>query len=247
MKRRTLVATGLGVYALALLAWAPAALVDGMLDRASGSRLRVAEAEGTLWSGSGQLEFRAEDGRALASRHVAWQLRSRALAGLRLAYRVELDRGPQPFPVTISWSRIELADVDLSLPAAALAAGLPKLAPLGLSGEVTMQVPQLSIQRDAVQGSASFQWRSASSALTPVSPLGDYELHLQQDGSTVQARLRTLQGPLQLAGQGDWLAGNRPVFLATAQMPAELRPRLAPFLRLVAVERGDGSFGWQLK
>lgn len=247
MKRRSVVAAGLGIYALALLAWAPATLVDGMLQRVSGSLLRVAEAEGTLWSGSGQLEFRAKDGRAVASRHVAWQLQSRALATLRLAYLIELDRNSHPFPVTISWSRIELADADLSLPAAALAAGLPKLALLGLSGEVTMHVPQLSIQRDAMQGSASFQWRGASSALTPVSPLGDYELNLQQDGSAVNAKLRTLQGPLQLAGQGDWMAGNRPVFFATAQMPPELRPRLAPFLRLVAVERGDGSFGWQLK
>ncbi|HVR81057.1 MAG TPA: type II secretion system protein N, partial [Luteimonas sp.] len=134
----------------------------------------------------------------------------------------------------------------ISLPAAALDL-VPKLAPLELTGEMNLQVPSLSIGRSATRGSATLQWRAAGSALSPVSPLGDYELRLEGEGPAVRATLHTLQGPLQLDGQGSWPNGRKPVFLATAQMPPEYQQRLAPFLRLITVERGDGSFEWQLK
>ena len=44
---------GLGVYAAALVALAPASLIDSRLEQASGGRLRLAEAQGSLWAGTG--------------------------------------------------------------------------------------------------------------------------------------------------------------------------------------------------
>lgn len=246
MKRWRRLAIGLGVYALALIATAPATLVDAGLQDASDGRLRLAEAQGTLWSGTGQLEIRDASGRARLAKRLAWRLRPGASLRARLAYEVELDPGTRPFDVTIFWSRIELANANISLPAAALDL-VPKLAPLELTGEMNLQVPSLSIGRSATRGSATLQWRAAGSALSPVSPLGDYELRLEGEGPAVRATLHTLQGPLQLDGQGSWPNGRKPVFLATAQMPPQFQQRLAPFLRLIAVERGDGSFEWQLK
>jgi general secretion pathway protein N len=240
-------AFGVGAYAVALIATAPATLADAGLARASEGRLRLAEAQGTLWSGKGQLEVRDPGGRTGLAKGLAWRLRPGALFLARLAYDVEFDPGPGPFPVTISRSRIELANADITLPAAALGLGVPKLATLELTGEVQLRVSSLSIERSATRGSATLQWRAAGSALSPVSPLGDYELRLEGEGPAVRATLRTLQGPLQLDGQGSWASGRTPVFLATARLPPQFQQRLAPFLRLVAVERGDGSFELQLK
>ena len=72
-----LLAAVLGIYALALLATAPATLADGGLQRASGGRLRLAEARGTLWSGSGRVDIRDAAGGAGLSEHLAWRLRRR--------------------------------------------------------------------------------------------------------------------------------------------------------------------------
>ena len=247
MKRWSMLSIGLGVYALALITTAPATLVDSSLQDASDGRLRLAEAQGTLWSGTGQLETRDAGGRTGLAKRLAWRLRPGASLRAQLAYEVELDPGSQPFPVTIFWSRVELANADFSLPAAALGHFLPQLAPLGLTGDVNLQVPRLSIGRNATSGSATLQMHALGSALSPISPLGDYELRLVGEGSEVRATLTTLQGPLQLDGQGSWADGRKPAFLATAHMAPQFRQRLAPFLRLIAVERGDGSFGWQLK
>jgi general secretion pathway protein N len=240
-------AAGLGIYALALLVTAPATLSDAGLRRASEGRFRLAEAQGTLWSGSGQIELRDAAGRTVLSKHLAWRLRPRELFRARLGYEVVLDRGPRPIPVTVSWSRIELANADINLPAEILSLGMPKLAPLELSGGVNLRISTLSIGRDATQGSATLEWRTAGSGLSPVWPLGDYELRWERQGQKVRAILSTLKGPLQLRGEGSWAAGSAPVFVGTAEVPPEFRQRLVPFLSLIALERGEGIFDLQLK
>jgi general secretion pathway protein N len=246
MKRWSLLAIGLGAYVLALIATAPATLVDAGLQRASDGRLRLAEAQGTLWSGSGQIEIRDTLGRTGVAKSLAWRVVPESLLRGRLVGEVALDDSSKRFPVTLSLSRIELANADISLPAAVLGLGVPKLAPLGLTGEVLIHVTSLSIARDGMEGNATLQWRAAGSTLAPVSPLGDYEIRLDGEGMTVHAFLRTLEGPLRLDGKGSWTHGDSPAFLAVAHVPPQHQQQLAPLLRLIAVERGEGSFELQL-
>lgn len=164
-----------------------------------------------------------------------------------LVCEVGLEQAAKRFPVTLSLSRIELANADINLPAAVLGLAVPKLAPLGLTGDVQIHVASLSVARDGMQGNATLQWRAAGSALSPVSPLGDYELRLEGEGPAVRVSLRTLQGPLQLDGKGSWTHGDSPAFLAMAGVPPQYQEQLAPLLRLIAVERGEGRFELQLK
>jgi len=246
MKRWSLLAIGLGAYALALIATAPATLVDAVLQGSSHGRLRLAEAHGTLWSGSGQIEIRDTGGRTGVAKSLAWRVVPESLLRGHLVCEVELDQSARRFPVTISLSRIELANADISLPATVLGLGVPKLAPLGLTGDVLIHVASLSIARDAMDGNATLQWRAAGSTLTPVSPLGDYEVRLDGEGMTVHAFLRTIEGPLQLDGKGSWTHGDNPAFLAMARVPPQHQRQLAPLLRLIAVERGEGRFELQL-
>ena len=135
---------------------------------------------------------------------------------------------------------------DISLPATVLGLGVPKLAPLGLTGDVLIHVTSLSIARNRMEGNATVHWRAAGSSLTPVSPLGDYELRLDGEGMTVHAFLRTIEGPLQLEGKGSWTQGDSPAFLAMARVPPQHQQQLAPLLRLIAVERSEGRFELQL-
>lgn len=254
MKRRTLLegrigqyAVGLGAYILALIATAPATLVDAGLQRSSQGRLRLAEAHGTLWSGTGQIEIRDPDGRTGVARSLAWHVVPEPLLRGHLVCEVGVDQASKRFPVTISFSRIELANADISLPAAVLGLGVPELASLGLTGEVLIHVASLSIARDGTSGNATLQWLAAGSSLTPVSPLGNYEIRIDGEGMTVHAFLRTLDGPLRLDGKGSWTRGNSPVFLAVASVPPQHQLQLSPLLRLIAVERSEGNFELQLK
>lgn len=240
--RGWLLAAGIGAYLAALAASLPATLADAGLDAASGGRMRVTDAQGTLWSGAGHFEVRAADGRSAYGMPLAWRFRPGALMHARIGYSVQAGAGTGPFPVTVSWSQIEISDARISLPASALVFSAPALAPLALSGLIRVEIPGFSIGRGSASGKAVLRWLAAGSALSPVSPLGDYELRFAADGAAMHASLATLHGPLQLDGQGAWQIGARPAFLATARMPAELHAQLAPFLRLIAVERADRSF-----
>jgi general secretion pathway protein N len=238
--------TGLSAFAVAfvgaLIFWAPATLIDARLARASEGRLRLAEAQGSLWSGAGWIEIREAEGRAGIAKRVAWRVLPTSLLRGRLVAEVELDQAVEPFPVTMSLSSIEILQAGITLPAAALGLGMPKLAPFRLTGDVLVKIPRLSLERGRVDGNATLQWRAAGSALTPVSPLGDYEVQFKAAGRAMQAALSTLEGPLQLDGKGAWSNGGPPSFLATARVPAQLREQLSPLFRLVAIERGPGIF-----
>lgn len=247
MKRRHLAAIGLAVYAAGIIAIAPATLVDAGLQRMSQGKLHLVEAQGTLWSGSGQIEMRDPGGRAGVAKSLAWRLQPESLLRGHLVGEVRLDQSGKVFPVILSWSGIELANADISFPATALGLGMPTLAPLGLTGDVLLHIAALSVERTQVQGKATLQWRNAGSVFTPISPLGDYELNFDGDGAAVHVLLHTLQGPLQLDGKGSWAIGASPDFLAIAQVPPPQLEQLAPLLRLIAVERASGRFELQLK
>lgn len=242
MKRWILAASGLSAYAVALVALAPATLIDARLQRTGEGTLRLAEARGSLWSGAGWIEARDAHGRAGIARRLAWRALPESLLRGRLVAEVELEQAARPFQVRISLSRLEFGAVQVRLPAAALGLGMPRLAPLRLTGDVLVDIPHLALERRRMQGAATLQWRAAGSALSPVAPLGDYEVRFTADGPALHAVLSTLEGPLQLEGKGTWSASAPPDFLATARVLAEHQGQLSPLLRLIAVERGAGSF-----
>ena len=238
----------LGAYAIGLVATAPATLLDTALRNASEGRLRLAEARGTLWSGTGQIDARDALRRTSVAKPVAWRFVPQSLLRARAMFEIGTEDSSRRFAVTLAPSRIEIADAEVSFPAELLGLAVPKLSPLRLTGELTLRAARLSIAgRGGVQGSATLQWRAAGSALTPVAPLGDYDLHLEGDGSAVRASLRTHEGPLWLEGSGSWSPGGKPAFLGAARVAAGYGERLAPLLRLIAAERGDGSFELLLK
>jgi general secretion pathway protein N len=240
------VMAGLGAFVAAFIAalivLAPATLIDARLARASDGRLRLAEVQGSLWSGAGWIEIRDAAGRAGVAKRLAWRVLPGSLLRGQLVAQVELDQAARPFPVTMSLSRIDIADAAITVPAAVLGLGMPRLAPFRFSGDVLVNISQLSLERGRMQADATLQWRNAGSALTRISPLGDYEFRFKASGSGVQAVLSTLEGPLQLDGNGAWSNGAPPRFLATARVPAQHQEQLSPLLRLIAVERGAGTF-----
>lgn len=247
MKPWRLAAIGFVAYAAGIIAMAPATLVDSGLQRISQGRLRLAELQGTLWSGSGYIEIRDSGGRTGVAKSLAWRILPESLLRGQVIGEVQLEQSGKGFPVTLSLSGVELANVDIGLPATALGLGVPKLAPLGLTGDIRLHVVSLLLERKQMQVKAALQWRNAGSLFTPISPLGDYELSFDGDGAPVRILLRTLQGPLQLDGKGSWAMGGSADFLAIAHVPPQHLEQLSPLLRLIAVERGIGSFELQAK
>ncbi len=235
------VGVALVAYLLFLVVLAPATLLDSGLRRATAGTLRLAQAHGTLWSGNGRLELRDKSGQGVG-KDLSWTLQPRALWRGRLDYEVTIDHAATHFPVRISARRIEMSDVDFSLPASALGMAVPRIAPLGPRGELVFHIARFSGGANEVSADALVTWKDASSVLTTIAPLGTYELRLDDAGGYLKATLRTRSGPLQLVGGGSLRANGPGTFSTTARVDARHRAQLAPLLRLIAVEQGNGDF-----
>jgi general secretion pathway protein N len=256
---------GVAVYLAALAALAPATLLDAALKHASKGRLAMAEARGTLWSGSGRLQLalggppadEGQDGattndlparRATLTRGFAWRLQPAALLSGRLAFAVDPAPPGKPLRLALAPTHLELSEVDLAFPAALLGAGWLALRPLQLSGEVRLTAPALTLgyAADHLEGGVEIQWRDAGSAFAPLSPFGAYSLRLSGAGNRMSARIDTLQGPLALTGEGAWAQGSPPKLPARISVPEPYRAQFTPFLQMFAVQRGN-DFDLQLR
>jgi general secretion pathway protein N len=244
--RWRLLAFGLAVYAVALLVTAPATLLDARVRRAADGHLRLVEARGTLWSGNALLEARDATGFGGFVIPLTWRLSARSLQRAGLVYELELATSPSRSELTLSPSQIELANVDITVPAQMLGTAVPKLGVLKLGGELRLQCARLNVGPGRFSGDITMQWRDAGSALTAVSPLGEYELRVLGSGPSVQVTLRTLKGPVQLDGRGAWALGTQPALTATVQIPEADRAQLVPLMQLIAVQRGPGIFELKL-
>lgn len=247
MRRRGQLAIAIGIYAVALIVWAPATIVDAELLRASKGRLRLSQAQGSIWAGSGLLELRDAGGRNAIAKDLVWRVLPESLWRGHLVCEVELESRGKPFVVSASFSRITITNADINLPAAAMALAEPRLKPLKLSGDVALRTTNLAMGAGEMLGNVTLQWRGAGSAFSPVSPIGSYELQLNGEGKSVNATLSTMQGPLQLDGSGSWTIGQNPGFQAIARVPAQYQEQFTPLLRLISVQRNQDTFELQLK
>jgi general secretion pathway protein N len=238
VKVRAWVAAGAALYAAALAMLAPATLPDIVAARASDGRVRLAAAQGTLWSGRAEIALR-DRATVVRAGTISWRLRGLTAAPPGLAF--DVTASARPFVARVSLSRIELSEAALSLPARALGVAMPKLATIEPTGEVLLRVSRLAMTREGTTGDATIEWTNAGSALTKVAPLGAYEMRVTHTGTALEATLRTLKGPLELEGRGGWIAGGQPGFAAVARVTAR-ESELKPLLGLIGVPRGDGTF-----
>lgn len=246
MRPAALVATVFGTCVLALVATAPASLLDAGLQRNSDGRLRLVEARGSVWSGAGRIEARTTGSPVDAAGDLSWQVRPWSFLRGRVAFDVAIGQSGAPFTLAFLPAAIIIENADVSIPAALLALGVPQLATLQPLGRVRIRVQKLSIARQRLTGGALLQWRDAGSGLTAVKPLGDYEIVVTGRGREVGSTLRTLAGPLHLAGTGTWEQADGLVLRVTAVVAAPYRAQLVPLLRLIAVEGDGGQFELQL-
>lgn len=237
----------LAVYLTGLVAMAPAHLLSVQLLHASGGRVRLVNAQGTVWEGAGQLVYRDGLGQAAFANGLAWRLMPEHLLQGKLSFGIKLDASARPFLLSVSTSRISFADADAEFAAPILALGIPGLSALQPRGNVLFRVGALSIQPGGWEGDIALQWRAAGLGAMPSAPPGDYELRVTSDGATVRASARTLRGPLLIDGAGSWPVRAPPELPLTVRVPLQHRQQLTPVLRMISVERSPGEFHLRLK
>lgn len=233
------------VFVVALVLWAPAALVDTALRQATEGRLSLASAQGTLWRGEGDLLLQ-HDHRFLPLGHYHWQLSPR-FAAAALEMRLEHDGQVAAVLTLQPWQKeLKLERVQLALPAQVLPLFLPQLKLYRLGGALQLAGGPFSLRSGHYDGVVQLEWQHASSGLTDLNPLGDYRITVRGEDALLDIALSTLQGKLLLEGGGRLAPEGRGAFSGTARAAAGQEAALSDLLHHIGPETAPGVFGFAL-
>ena len=243
--KRALLWLGLTVLvgAVTVLVFLPAAWLGPMVERQTGGRLTLGDAQGTLWRGSAFVGGAAGEGGSvtpLLPGRFSWRLSPLVLFGqvsMELANEKAL---AQPVRITGSWSQWQVSAGELLLPAEGLAGLGAPLNTLAPSGAIKLSWNLLDIARQgqavAVQGRTVLSLTDMGSRMSPVKPLGSYEVAMDWRGQQADMALRTVRGALLLSGSGT-LANGRLRFSGQASAANGYEDTLGNLLNLLGQRR----------
>jgi general secretion pathway protein N len=241
---------------LVLLVQAPASWLAAAVADATGQRVLLADARGSVWSGSAVLVLSggpgSRDASALPGR-LRWTLglsrEQRTRPELRLRHaccigdqlRLQIEPGIRRLRVFLLPGRAEVGH----WPAAWLAGLGAPFNTVHLGGSLRLIGDGFSVEtvdgRWRVDGRAELEVLDLSSALAPVDALGSYRLALSggaaATGGGAQLQLATERGPLRMTGSGQWV-GSKLRFRGEAQADAGSEPLLNNLLNLLGQRRG---------
>ncbi|QDL56667.1 type II secretion system protein N [Rhodoferax aquaticus] len=210
---------------LCTLVFAPARWLAGAVSAISQDRVQLRAPQGTVWQGSAQLLLSAGADSVTSTQlpsRLQWRLRPHADGfALDLAADCCLS-GTWQWTITphLDGLTLRLGDLSPSAPLhwpAALLTGLgTPWNTLQLQGEMQATVQQFALQMHGntvlFTGQLQLDALDLSTSLSTLKPMGSYRVQLlgtQQGRNTPPTlTLSTLQGELQLQGQGDWSQGH---------------------------------------
>ena len=234
--------------ALTVVVFAPASWLAGIVNSSSGGKVLLNDARGTVWSGSAQLVLTGGEGsrdRSVLPGALQWRMRP-ALTGLNLAISAECCT-PQPvlLQAAVQWGGVKatVLNGESTWPAALLTGlGTPwnTMQPEGLMKVATTGFSATWIEgRLSVAGQAVLDANNMSSRLSTLKPMGSYRLTVS-GGATTRLQLETLDGSLQLSGNGEWV-GSRLRFAGEATAAPDREAALSNLLNLIGRRTGARS------
>jgi general secretion pathway protein N len=229
--------------AVTVLLFLPAAWLGTMVERQTGGRLTLGDAQGTLWRGSAFVGGAPGEGGAvtpLLPGRFSWRLSPLVLFG-QVSMDLANDKAlAQPVRISGSWSQWQVSAGELLLPAEGLAGLGAPLNTLAPSGTIKLSWNLLDIARQgqtvAVQGRTVLSLTDMGSRMSPVKPLGSYEVAMDWRGQQADLALRTVRGALLLSGSGT-LQNGRLRFTGQAQAADGYEDTLGNLLNLLGQRR----------
>ncbi|WP_240788559.1 type II secretion system protein N [Ramlibacter henchirensis] len=234
--------------ALALPAFMPASWLAARVVAATGGQVQLADPRGTIWNGSARLLLTggagSSDAAALPTR-LTWRMRP-GFGALHVALSSECCT---PAPVSFDWrpgwrsASLRVADGSSQWPASLLGGLGTPWNTLQLDGELLLRTQSLSLEwtegRMAVNGRAEMTAQRMASRVSTLRPLGSYRVAIA-GGAVPTVQLSTLEGALQLSGNGQWV-GSRLRFTGEASAAPDREAALANLLNIIGRRNGPRS------
>jgi general secretion pathway protein N len=238
---------GLVSVALTLLAFFPVSYLVPFIETQTQGRITLGDAQGSLWHGSAFIGSAPDQHSAitpLLPGRFTWRVSPLILLG---SVAVDLENPAalsNAVHVQGNWHELSISPAAIALPAERLSSLGAPLNTLQPSGQMRLswQALQLAMTPSGASliGQMDLAMQDIASRLSPVNPLGAYNLGFAWHGQQANVLLSSVKGPLLLAGTGV-LAGGHLVFSGTAQAQSGHEAQLANLLNLLGQRRDAGN------
>jgi general secretion pathway protein N len=232
---------------LTLLAVFPASWLAYEVEQKSAGRLVLGDPQGSLWHGSAFVGG-APGGKAavtpLLPGRFTWHLSPAILFGRVDAELDNPEALSQRITIKGDWTQWRVSGTGIKLPAERLVGLGAPLNTMQPSGQMQLSWNELLIERDGakvgLQGRMILDMHDMGSRLSPIKPLGTYQLAFDWHGQQAQLTLKTMKGPMLLSGSGT-LNNGRLQFAGIADAETGQESRLANLLNLLGQRRRVGG------
>jgi len=247
--RRVIIGLVLGLVAIALtlFAFLPAAWLSPLIEKQTGGRIALGDAQGTVWDGSafiGGAPGLNEPVTPLLPGRFSWHLSPVILLGQLDAELENPLSLSQTVKLTGSWHEWQLSPAAIVLPAERLAGLGAPLNTIQPSGQMRLSWTPLQLAHDGnnieLTGAMLLEMTDIASRLSPIKPLGAYNVALDWRGRDAQMTLKTVEGPMLLSGSG-MLTDGRFQFSGRAEAQTGREDELANLLNLLGQRRREGN------
>lgn len=233
---------------LSMLVFAPARWLSGLVQRASAGQVLLQETRGTVWTGSARVTLTGGAGSQEVSTlpgRLDWHL-APALKGAKLQLNADCCM-QQAWAMRLRprWNgfQVALSDAQSQWPARLLSGLGTPWNTVQPQGELNLSTQGLTLNwaagRLQLSGAAQLDAMNLSSHLSTLRPMGSYRFSLQ-GGTPVSLALTTLQGSLQVSGNGQWVGGQLR-FNGEASAVPEHQAALSNLLNLIGRRNGARS------
>ena len=235
---------------------APASVLDPVLSRLTEGRVRVADASGTIWNGKARIvlaDLREADAQSdptvrasvmtvpgmVVPGTFTWSVSGLKLLTGELVARIEHDSMSQPVELSGRLGVLLISSGSMLLPAMSLERLGSPWTTIRPTGSLAVKWDALTVRNGRFEGQVTLELSHASSALSPVRPLGAYRVQVVGAGAQAGVTMNTLSGPLLLEGTGSWNARSGLRFTAEARAEESEKQRLLPLLGLLGRREGE--------
>ena len=238
---------GIAGIVLTALAFLPATWMVQIVEMQTAGRLTLGDAQGTLWRGSafvGGAPGGSDPVAPLLPGRFSWRLSPMLLLGQVDAELENAAALSQPVSVTGGWNQWQISPAAVVLPAERLASLGAPLNSIQPSGQMRLSWELLQLARQGgkieMSGAMNQEMNDIASRLSPVKPLGTYNLAFDWRGQEASVTLKSTKGPMLLSGSGVFANGHLQ-FSGKAESEAGQEERLANLLNLLGKRRSEGG------
>jgi general secretion pathway protein N len=209
---------------------------------------------GTVWEGSAALGFSESNGQGgcrepfAQTERFSWSSHC-SVSKFACQTQIQFSAIDQPQVIEWSFAKTQILANEIKLPANVLEALGNPWSTLRPRGQLTARWTDIQLiglggvggisphTKTAQSGLIRIIISNLSSPISPIKPLGSYEISANLDGNGIAWSLSTTNGPLLLKGQGDTKAGLH--FEGQAWAAAEAQDSLIGLLVLLGKKEGD--------